>query len=73
MKKHCLERDQALFLIIDLQEKLMKAMDYAEKVYKKHAHNAWCLPTAEDTGCGDKTIPKGLRKRAVQEITEHFG
>ncbi|HHW29830.1 MAG TPA: hydrolase, partial [Syntrophomonadaceae bacterium] len=34
MKKHCLERDQALFLIIDLQEKLMKAMDHAEKVYK---------------------------------------
>lgn len=31
MKRHCLKREQALFLIIDLQEKLMKAMDHTKK------------------------------------------
>jgi hypothetical protein len=34
MKKHDLISGQSLLLIIDLQEKLMKAMDQAEKVYR---------------------------------------
>jgi isochorismate hydrolase len=34
LKKHSLNSEQALFLVIDLQEKLMKAMEHAEKVYK---------------------------------------
>jgi len=34
MKRHFLQADQTVFMIIDLQDNLMKVMNHAEKVYK---------------------------------------
>jgi len=72
MKKHCLERDQAVLLIIDLQEKLMKAMDHAEKVYKNTLIMLGVCRQLKIPVVVTEQYPKGLG-RTVQDITEHLG
>lgn len=37
MSKYCLKADQAVPLIIDLQEKLMRVIDQTEKGYKNRS------------------------------------
>ena len=72
MKKHCLISDQALFLIIDLQEKLMKAMDHAEKVYKNTRIMLGVCQQLKIPVMVTEQYPKGLG-RTAQDITEHLG
>ncbi len=72
MEKHFLESDESIFLIIDLQEKLMKVMDQAKKV----AENVGIMLAA----CRQLMIPvvvteqypKGLGK-TVPDIIELLG
>jgi nicotinamidase-related amidase len=71
MKKHDLISGQSLLLIIDLQEKLMKAMDQAEKVYRNtrimlaacHQLNIPVVVTEQ--------YPKGLG-RTVSDVADHL-
>ncbi len=72
MTKHCLHADQSMFLIIDLQENLMKVMKYADKVYK---NTLLILATCHRLGMPvtvTEQYPKGLG-RTVPEVADHLG
>jgi isochorismate hydrolase len=72
LKKHSLNSEQALFLVIDLQEKLMKAMEHAEKVYKNTRIMLGVCRQLEIPVVVTEQYPKGLG-RTVQDITEKLG
>ena len=71
MKKHSLNSEQALFLVIDLQEKLMKAMEHAEKVYKNTRIMLGVCQQLEIPVVVTEQYPKGLG-RTVKDITDLF-
>lgn len=70
--KHLLQANRAVFMIIDLQEKLMKVMDHAGQVYKNtrlllaacHEMNIPVVVTEQ--------YPKGLG-HTVPEVAENLG
>ncbi len=67
-----MKSDQVLLLVIDLQEKLMRAMDHAEQVYK---NTRIMLRACQQLGIPvvvTEQYPKGLG-RTVQDISEHLG
>lgn len=71
MKKHFLKSDQALFMIIDLQEKLMRVMDHAEQVYSNtRLMLALCRQLKMPVVVSEQ-YPRGLG-RTVQEISKHL-
>lgn len=72
MKKHSLNSEQALFLVIDLQEKLMKAMEHAEKVYKNTRIMLGVCLQLKIPVVVTEQYPKGLG-RTVQGIAEKLG
>lgn len=72
MKKHCLESDQLVFLIIDLQENLMKAMDHAEKVYQNTCIMLGVCQQLKIPVVVTEQYPKGLG-RTVKDVSEHLG
>ncbi|HOF02752.1 MAG TPA: isochorismatase family protein [Atribacterota bacterium] len=71
MKKHSLESKQALFLIIDFQEKLMKVMGYAEKVYKNTILMLAVCQQLDIPVVVTEQYPKGLG-RTVPDIAKHL-
>lgn len=71
MKKHSLESKQSLFLIIDFQEKLMKVMDYAEKVYKNTRLMLAVCQQLDIPVVVTEQYPKGLG-RTVPDIAKHL-
>jgi nicotinamidase-related amidase len=72
LKKHSLNSEQALFLVIDLQEKLMKAMEHAEKVYKNTRIMLGVCLQLKIPAVVTEQYPKGLG-RTVQGIAEKLG
>ncbi len=71
MAKFKLNKDDTVLIIIDLQEKLMKAMSQSEKVYK---NTNLLLAVAEQMGIPvivTEQYPKGLGPTA-NEIKEHL-
>lgn len=72
MRKHCLKREQSLLLIIDLQEKLMKAMDHAEKVYKNTNIMIQSCQQLKIPIVVTEQYPKGLGP-TVPDVREHLG
>lgn len=71
MTKHRLEKEDTLLLVIDLQDKLMKAMKDREKVYKKtnlliDAAKQFKMPVIVT-----EQYPKGLGSTAT-EIQDHL-
>ena len=72
MVRHCLRADRSLFLIIDLQENLMKVMDHAGKVYNNtRLFLAACRVMGIPVVVTEQ-YPKGLG-RTVPEVAEHLG
>jgi nicotinamidase-related amidase len=72
LKKHYLISNQSIFLIIDLQDNLMKVMDHAERVYK---NTCIMLGVCRQLGIPvvvTEQYPKGLG-RTVQDISEQLG
>ena len=72
LKKHSLNSEQALFLVIDLQEKLMKAMEHAEKVYKNTRIMLGVCRQLKIPVVVTEQYPKGLG-RTVQNVAEKLG
>jgi nicotinamidase-related amidase len=72
LKKHYLMGNRSLFLIIDLQENLMKAMEHAAKVYK---NTGIMLSVCRQLGIPvvvSEQYPKGLG-RTAPEIAAQLG
>ncbi|NLT19824.1 MAG: isochorismatase family protein [Syntrophomonadaceae bacterium] len=71
MKKFRLNSDDSILLVIDLQEKLMKAMDQSEKVYR---YTSLLLETAKQLQIPvivSEQYPRGLGS-TVEQIYKHL-
>ncbi|MDD2556064.1 MAG: isochorismatase family protein [Syntrophaceticus sp.] len=71
MKNHDLMSGQSLLLIIDLQEKLMKTMDKAEKVYRNTRIMLGACQQLKIPVVVTEQYPKGLG-RTVSDVAEHL-
>jgi nicotinamidase-related amidase len=72
MARHYLQADQSVFMIIDLQENLMKVMDRADKVYK---NTQLVLAVCRQMGIPvvvTEQYPKGLG-HTVAEVSDSLG
>ena len=72
LKHHFLTKEQALFLIVDLQENLMKVMAHAEQVYKNTQLLLAVCERLKIPVLVTEQYPQGLG-RTVPAIKKHLG